>query len=288
MRLRGSSFPIAQRVPAMTRLLSTSFLVISTAAALAVAQTKPPATEPTAKAAPTTASPQGKTAAIPLSVSALLNKRVESVDWDETPLENVVEDWLQEQGNINVVVRWRSLEAEGFTRDTPVSLKMRNATVGQILKEALEVISGGGEAGVRYRGMGNTLQISTRSDFNSKLYTKTYDIGDLMFRVPNFTDGPQIQLTQQGGGSGGGGQGGIGTTTGQIFTGDQEEEDNEDRDELDQQRIDEMVEMIKQTIEPDSWQDLGGKGTIVGFRRTIVVRNTLEVHEKLGGPFETE
>ena len=37
--------------------------------------------------------------------------------------------------------------------------------------------------------------------------------------------------------------------------------------------------------EPDSWDDNGGRGTIRIWRQSLVIRNNIEVHEKIGGPF---
>ncbi|NOX58283.1 MAG: hypothetical protein GXP29_05415, partial [Planctomycetes bacterium] len=104
---------------------------------------------------------------------ATLNKRVDSIDWDDLPLESVIE-WLREQGpKTNVIVVWRALEAQGIDADTPVTLRFRDARVKQILSEALEQVADGSE--LRFRGSGNSIKISTRADFNRKLYVRAYD-----------------------------------------------------------------------------------------------------------------
>lgn len=218
------------------------------------------------------------------SIRAVLDKPVPELDWDELTLESVVE-WLRDQGPINVVVQWRALEAEGIGPDTPVTLSVRNATVGEVLNDTLDYLPEGGE--VRYRGIGSTLRISTKADFNRKMYVRVYDVADLLTKVENFRDGPEIDLAQQQGGGGGGGGGNIGTSTGKIFgNSDSEEEDDEEQDEVDKMRLDELIALIQASIEPDSWElTRAGPGTIVGFNRSVVVRNSIEVHEQLGGPF---
>ena len=52
-----------------------------------------------------------------------------------------------------------------------------------------------------------------------------------------------------------------------------------------QQNADALIELIQNTIEPDSWRDNGGKGTIMYFSllRALVVRQTGEGHHQLGG-----
>ena len=72
-------------------------------------------------------------------------------------------------------------------------------------------------------------------------------------------------VSTSGGGAGGGGQ----------------EESVEDN-------LEKLADLIKNTIEPESWDDNGGRGTIRIFRRSLVIRNSIEVHEKIGGPVYDE
>ncbi len=260
---------------------------------------------------------------------ATLNKRVDSVDWDDTPLESVIE-WLREQGpKTNVIVVWRALEAQGIDADTPVTLKFRDARVGQILDEALNQVADGAE--LRFRGSGNTIKISTRDDFNRKLYVRAYDVSDLIFQVPDFK-GPSVDVTGGGGGGGsgggaggggggfggggggvgggiggaggggaGGGFGGAGGGIGGGFgggfgsqppfsdSGDSEGEDEEGKSL--EERMEDIVDLIRNTIEPEGWAEGeygGGKNTIRAWNRLLVVRAPIEVHELIGGPFVTD
>ena len=51
------------------------------------------------------------------------------------------------------------------------------------------------------------------------------------------------------------------------------------------QRLEEIRTLIEDSIEPDSWDAVGGRGTIRYFNRTLVVRNSVEVHEQIAGYF---
>lgn len=244
----------------------------------------------------------------------VMNTRVDTVDWDDLPLESAIE-WLEEQGPINVIVVWRALEAEGIDADTPVSLRMRGATVGQVLSEMIDQISSGGSE-IAFRGVGETLKISTRAEFNKELYVRVYDVSDLILEIPDFK-GPSISLTdeggQGGGGTGGGGGGGgfggggigggvgggaggggfgggfggsIGGQSGNQnpFSGEDQGDDDTEEESV-EERMDKIVELIRETIEPDSWVDNGGENTIRAYKRHIVVRAPIEIHEQIGGPF---
>lgn len=248
-------------------------------------------------------------------VQALLAHRVGEVDWDDMPLDSVVEWLLDQQAGVNVVVAWRALEAVGIDRDVPISLRMRNVTVAQVLNEALDQIGDGIE--LRYRGSGNTLKISTRDEFNRKLYVRVYDVSDLIFTVPDFK-GPSVDLGGGEGGAGTGGgmsggmsggmmgggmSGGMGGMSGGMgggmmgggmmggsgsqnpFSGgDSEDEDDTEEKSL-EERMDEIVVLIRETIEPESWVENGGRNSVRAYKRSIIVRAPIEIHELIGGPF---
>ncbi|MCP4592160.1 MAG: hypothetical protein GY842_15605 [bacterium] len=213
------------------------------------------------------------------NLQRFLRTRVPEVEWEEAPLGEIVE-WVRDQGQVNVVVRWNMLLEHGVDEDTPVSLKLKSARMGTILEEVLAQLSESED--LRYLGKGLTLIISTRTDLNSKLYVRTYSVHDLLARVPDFSGAPQVTLEQASGGSGPGG----GTASQNPFQGGGgggggDDLDNSDRGEL----AENLIEIIKVTVDPTSWRDNGGEGSIRAFNDTIlVVRASLEVHEKIGGP----
>ncbi len=219
---------------------------------------------------------------------AMLRRPVESVDWDETPFEDVV-DWVKDMsdGQVNVILRWGPLANESVDRDSPVTLQLMNTTVAEVLNEVMEQLSEDGE--LRYHGIGNKLKISTRSDFDRKMYRRLYDVNDILFRVPNLGEGaPMIDLQQTtaGGGSGGGGGQSIFSGSG---GGSGQEEAGEQAEEKLQETLEELRELIEQTIAPETWstdQEAGGRGRIRIFNRSIIVYNTIEVHEMIAGRFE--
>jgi hypothetical protein len=68
--------------------------------------------------------------------------------------------------------------------------------------------------------------------------------------------------------------------------GQQDDDDDRGRDQDDNADIEELIALIVQTVEPDSWADNGGLGTIQPFRNLLVVRNNILVHQALGGYVE--
>jgi hypothetical protein len=250
-------------------------------AAVASAQTSSPADSSATHSASREESPRApilKNAAI-----GVLRKRVERVEWSDQPLELVIE-WLRQQGDANVVVNWNAMSFAGVERESLVTLSMRNTSVAEVLNEVLEQMAQDQAEPLRYRGVGNTIRISTARDFDRKLYLRVYDGTDLLFKIPSFTDAPEIDLQQQqqSGGQGGGGQSQpVFTTTG----GSGEDERGGEQDREIEERIKQLRELIEDSIEPDVWDINGGKATVRAFNKQLVIRAPIEVHEQIAGLF---
>lgn len=225
-------------------------------------------------------------------IRALLLKRVDRVSWEETQFSDVL-DWLKtqstEHGKVNVVVRWAALGVESITPDSEVTLEMEGATVKDILDEVLDGLSDLDP--LTYVGKNNILKISTKSDFDRKLFVRTYDIADILFTVRNYRGSPQIDLQnqQQSGGGGGGSQGQARVQS--VFGGQGgggNDDDDDDEDEDDDERAEEIMEWIQTIVEPESWVEAGGLGAMRVMNKQLTVYNTLTVHEILGGPFHLD
>lgn len=222
----------------------------------------------------------------------LLRQRISSVDWSDATFEEVL-DWVKDQGEgrVNIVPKWGPLTIEGVNRESIINLQLNNTNIADVMNEVLDQLSEDGQ--IQYRAIGNKLTISTKGDFERTMYVRVYDITDMLFRVENFgEDAPLIDLQNAGrsGGSGGGG--------GQsVFSGAGTGQRGESTDQLEQEneeRLTKLRELIEQTIAPDSW-DLtgsntsggggGGQGRIRVHQTSLVVRNTIEVHEMIAGAF---
>lgn len=200
-----------------------------------------------------------------------LEARLPDVNLEDVPLEGVLE-YLGNYAETNVVVRWSVLEGFSIRKETPISLKVKNLKLSQVLWLVLNQI-GGTDVRLAYRATGNLLLISTADDLGREMIVKIYDVSDLLAHAPDFT-GPSVDVSRSE------------TSHGSVFTGQgnsasaEESQGRASRAETDVQRL---IEMIQTVIAPDSWQKAGGRGTIQGYGAKIAVLNTIEVHEKLGG-----
>lgn len=189
-------------------------------------------------------------------------------------------DFIAEYAQLNVVVRWQTLDDSGVSSDTPISIQARNLRLSQVLWLIMNE-AGGADLKLAYRASGTLLILSTEEDLSKEMVTKVYDVADLLIRLPSspMPDVSQNQGLQQGG------QGGSG---GGIF-GQQQGQQGQQYGGMDQQNATEanmqiLVEIIQQTVEPDSWRETGGGlGSIQAFRNLLIVHNSILVHQKLGG-----
>lgn len=221
------------------------------------------------------------------AAASLLYKRVESVDWTEISFEEVI-DWLRDesQGMVNIIIRWRPLSVENVSQESLVTLKLFNTRVADVLNEVLEQLSDDDQLG--YHAYGNIIRISSKQDLNRQLYMRVYDVADLLFRVEDFgEEAPQIDLQQTGGtGGGGGGGGGQSVFQGGSSGGGTSNRGGEQAEQELLERLEELRDKIKNVIAPESWEgDRGGRGRIEIINRSLIVVNTVEVHEQLSGAF---
>jgi len=254
------------------------------AAALASAQdSRPPAKKPpaaqtdnsdksTKKSDPDKPDPAAEKARKNAAVKAM-KQVIEDAEFKALPFEDFVE-WLGRTTKVNVVVRWKVLEKEGIERDVPITLKEKDLPVSKLLPLVFaEVTRDLRDVELAARASGNIILISTKRDMNSKLVVKTYNVEDLLVHVKSFT-GTKIEMKDIG-------SRGSGITKGgqSIKSGDEVADPNSKLEK----RVQDLIDAITKNIEPDSWKVNGGRGTVAFFKGNLVIRNTAEVHQAIGG-----
>lgn len=219
----------------------------------------------------------------------LLSARLSRVEFEEAPLELVFEQLGQYLG-ISVVVQWHMLEAEGVERDTPITMRVRNLRFSQILWLVMNEASSDVKLG--YRATPNLLIVTTKADIERDMVVQVYDVRDLIVTVPFqagivvggvhdvvTATGPRVLnslpafQTQQ-------------VTTGSVrlFTnGDDEENFRRELRDGPDRNMQELIDVIVNTIEPDTWTVNGGAGAIRPFKGQLIIRNSPLVHQKIGG-----
>lgn len=213
----------------------------------------------------------------PMTTMQMLNQRLPEVSFIDTPLEQVFE-FVEGLTKANVVVKWQLLNDNGVNRDKPITIKAKNVKLSQFLWMLMSEV-GGSDLKLAYRASGNMITFSTDDDLGKEMVTKVYDISDLLIEVPRFSARTSLDASQALSGAQGGGGGG------NLFQDQQDENTDENRGAggIDGPYAAALVSLIRDTVEPDSWAQNGGPGTIHLLRGQLVVRNTILVHQKLGG-----
>lgn len=203
-----------------------------------------------------------------------LDQKIQPV-WEDQAFEEVLDE-LTANINLNVTVIWNDLEASGIDRDTPVTLELPSAvTVKKALEDILELV-GGSEVELGYIVSDGVIKIATQDLLDRDVFVDVYDIRDLLMVIPDFSGAPQVDLTRsQSGGGGGGGQ------DENIFS-DDDDDDDEGDDAEREERVLDLLDLIRNTIEPDSWRENGGLvAAIAEMNGQLVVTQTASAHEQV-------
>ena len=198
-------------------------------------------------------------------VQAILDRRLPEVRFDNIGFADVV-DFLRDITGANIFVNWRALEAAGIDRAAPVTARLRDVKFSKALDTILRDV-GGGTVELAYTIDEGIITISTSEDLSADTDTQVYDIRDLLVTVPDFDNAPSFQIQSSQGGRGGGGGGG------NLFSGNLSDEQNQQggRNEL----VDQIVTLIQDIVDPESWRDNGGAvGSVRELSGQLIVTQT--------------
>jgi Flp pilus assembly secretin CpaC/uncharacterized membrane protein YgcG len=202
------------------------------------------------------------------AVAAQLDRRLPEVKFDAVGFSDVV-DFLRDLTQANIFVNWRALEAAGVDKNAPVTARLRDVPFSKVLRTILDDVSGG-TVKLGYTIDEGVITISTDDDLAKNTSTRVYDIRDLIIDVPDFTNAPTFDLTQNNNssgttvGAGGGGGNGGGGGGGNLFGGGGGGGGNDNTTTATRQTLTEaIIKLIEGTVSTDSWKDNGGNvGTI--------------------------
>ena len=233
-----------------------------------------------------------------LAVRRVLEKPQPKLDFEAQPFGDVIQ-FLQDVNSVNIVVNWKTLEAAGVQRTAPITLQgVRDITLDKALRTILQNASTVEPLG--YLVEDGVITISTKADLNQNVYTRVYDIRDLIVIVPDY-ESQNVGVTGGGGGGGGnngtsgGGGGGIFSSGNNGSGGGNNGNNNGSLSRSDMVR--QILGLIISTIDPTSWRtqingEDGGmalatgipgiaKGAIAELNGQIVVTQTAENHQAM-------
>lgn len=235
-----------------------------------------------------------------------------SLQFESEPLANVL-DYLQKLTEVNMHLDPEGLAEYGVTSDTPVTIKVQHDIM---LKSALNLILE--PLHLTYVIKDEVLKITTEQQREGEVFTKTYSVADLVVPVPNFIASPRMGLAgayhDAMGNIGFGGGSPFGTSTtplAVVATKDGSQNSGMINPGIlaqmsaggprsgvtnmplgfgpgglgggSQADFDSLIELITSTIQPTTWDEVGGAGSIAPFdtNLSLVVSQTQDVHEEI-------
>jgi type II secretory pathway component GspD/PulD (secretin)/tetratricopeptide (TPR) repeat protein len=204
------------------------------------------------------------------------------VDFRNEPFGQVIER-LASTHDLNIIVNWNDLKQAGIDRAVPIDLSLpQEITLKKALTEVLEQAGGGVDVG--FEVAEGTVKIATRGTLDKQTYTAVYDIKDLLMEIPMFNDAPLTDLTQ------------INQRVRQAaqesqrselpwLYGDDDDDEPEEDPELNK-RVRKIINLIQDTVAPDSWNDRGGTiGTIKEINGQLVITQNSAAQRQIGDLF---
>ncbi|HEV8604362.1 MAG TPA: hypothetical protein VGQ99_03290 [Tepidisphaeraceae bacterium] len=240
-----------------------------------------------------------------LQVQAVLDRRLPEIRFDAVALGDVV-DFMRDVTGANIFVNWRTIEAAGVEKTAPVSARLHDIKFSKALTTILSDV-GGGAVKLGYTVDDGVITISTAEDLNKNTAINVYDIRDLLVIAPDFDQPPDFSLATsgqgggRGGGGGGGGRGGGGGGGGRgggggggrgggggggggggLFGGGQTTGNQQNNAQRTDELVQEIQNLIKETVDRESWIDNGGKfGSLKFLSGQLIVTQTPENQRQL-------
>jgi type II secretory pathway component GspD/PulD (secretin)/tetratricopeptide (TPR) repeat protein len=221
------------------------------------------------------------------ALQALLDRHIPDVKYNANSLTDVIEN-LRDTMSANIYVDWPALERASIARDAPVTARARDIKFSKALELIFKSVNGEDpDNQLGYSIDEGVITISTKKELNKNTITRRYDINDLLFVAPDYTNAPDLSLqsaTQgsQGGGAGGGGGGGGQQQS--IFGGQGQQQQQQQQGADRATRIDEIKQYIIQNVDNPSWKDNGGDvGTVSSspLRAILLITQTPENQRKI-------
>ncbi|MBI1310543.1 hypothetical protein GC176_04480 [bacterium] len=212
-----------------------------------------------------------------------------SLHFEDAPLMDVIR-YIKTAAGINVVIDTVALEEEGFTTNTPVTIDVDNIMVKSALNLMLQPM------GLGYSIENEALNITSSIRQQGKLTPAAYPVADLVVSLrgktrganSGFTDNVFNASSQMSVGAGGvqnAGQFQVppGGPAGGPYLSNGNGMQASVGNSTSKYDFDTLIDLITSVVEPSSWSEVGGSGTIVSNETTLslVIRQTQQVHQEI-------
>ena len=199
------------------------------------------------------------------ATEAILAKQLPELRFDGVPFTDVV-DFLRDTTQANIFVNWTAIEGAGVDKNAPITTRLTNVKFAKVLSIILDS-AGGGVARLGYTIDDGVITISTQDDLAKNVQTRTYDIRDLLINVQDF-QGSDVQASNDSGDA---------ESAGQSLFGGGSNNNNNNNEQDRTSRVEQITQLITDTIASDSWKVNGGLiGAVQELSGQLIVTQTPE------------
>lgn len=194
---------------------------------------------------------------------AALDRVIPAIDLDEVPFDEAVAK-VEQLGGTRLIVDWDALARTGWSRTSPVTFRARDAKLERALEGLVSPFQSA-PAQVTFVPVRGGILITTSVDpAVTTPFSRDYDVTDLAIPDEEADPAPSPPAKRKGrrGFAGGGCV---------VFRGESRRPPVED-----------LMQLIQDTVAADSWRDAGGQGgSIIHFGNRLVVSQTWSVHRQI-------
>jgi hypothetical protein len=191
-------------------------------------------------------------------------------------------EWFRDATGANIDVQWKALEVVGMSKDTPVTLRLRNVPLRVALAKTLDAAAPGM---ADFYVSDNIITITSKQEADAKMVTRTVPVGDLLVDIPDFK-GPSFDLnaatnqTNNTGGSSSGPGRSTSSSSAPLFTTDT---DDKTKRTTKTEKAQDLIDTIQSTVRPDVWDVNGGKAHIKYYNGTLIITAPIAVQRLIAG-----
>ncbi|MDH3719751.1 MAG: general secretion pathway protein GspD, partial [Planctomycetota bacterium] len=218
-----------------------------------------------------------------------------SMKFKDAPLGEVIQ-YIKQVAGINIYLDPQGLAEEGVHPSTPVTIDLsQEISLRSAMKLILQPLN------LNYVITNEVLKITSDQLRDRTVYPKTYNVADLVIPIPDFVPHDRLGLpialargydVTNGNLAGGAqfqppvmgvAQGTAATPEGTLAQNTSPAFSTGRPGGTSSADFDALIELITKTIEPDSWDEVGGQGTVAEFETnlSLVISQTQEIHEKI-------
>lgn len=206
-----------------------------------------------------------------------------TIELSESRLEDVV-TFIRDFSGAEIESLWIDEKyTEGLDPDKEISLSVNNISVLSFIERVLDKAGDRDYDPAAWQfSEDGALEIGPKSRLNQRSRLEVYDIREMLFTLPDFSEVPSLDLdsvlqqSQEGGGGGGA----------QSPFGDTPEDDLSELfpEIIDEEAAQELIDIVTTFIEPDQWEDNGGSGGTIRFwQGNLLIRAPDYMHRQIGG-----